>query len=143
MDGANCGISFNPDGELLLQSRGHYLTGGGREKHFTLFKQMACFSFARWRSPLASDCLSTTTKRGRTITRDEYEEVRERTAARMSLESSRELFRRRSWIAETPFGILKSVMGVRQFLLRGLENTNGHVRPQQIAPAATPKNRTS
>ena len=71
--------------------------------------------------PLASDCLSTTTKRGRTITRDEYEEVRERTAARMSLESSRELFRRRSWIAETPFGILKSVMGVRQFLLRGLE----------------------
>ena len=39
----------------------------------------------------------------------------------MSLESSQELFRRRSWIAETPFGILKSVMGLRQFLLRGLE----------------------
>ena len=39
----------------------------------------------------------------------------------MSLESSQELFRRRSWIAETPFGILKAVMGVRQFLLRGLE----------------------
>jgi transposase len=72
--------------------------------------------------PLAADCLSRTTKHGRTISRDEYEEVRERTAARMSLESSRELFRRRSWIAETPFGILKSVMGVRQFLLRGLEN---------------------
>ena len=31
MDGANCGISFNPSGELLLQSRGHYLTGGGRD----------------------------------------------------------------------------------------------------------------
>jgi len=71
--------------------------------------------------PLAADCLSTTTKRGRTITRDQYEEVRERTAARMSLESSQQLFRRRSWIAETPFGILKSVMGLRQFLLRGLE----------------------
>lgn len=71
--------------------------------------------------PLAPDCLSITTKRGRTITRDEYEEVRERTAARMSIESSQELFRRRSWIAETPFGILKSIMGVRQFLLRGLE----------------------
>ncbi|MCH7728071.1 MAG: transposase, partial [Planctomycetes bacterium] len=70
--------------------------------------------------PWASDCLSATTKRGRTITRDEYEEVRERTAARMSLESSQELIRRRSWIAETPFGILKSVMGIRQFLLRGL-----------------------
>ncbi len=71
--------------------------------------------------PWTADCLSATTKRGRTITRDEYEEVRERTAARMSRESSQELFRRRSWIAETPFGILKSVMGLRQFLLRGLE----------------------
>ena len=41
VDGANCGISFSADGELLLQSRGHYLTGGPREKHFTLFKQWA------------------------------------------------------------------------------------------------------
>lgn len=41
MDGANCGISFGSAGELLLQSRGHYLTGGAREKHFTLFKQWA------------------------------------------------------------------------------------------------------
>lgn len=41
VDGANCAISFSPDGNLLLQSRGHYLTGGGREKHFNLFKQWA------------------------------------------------------------------------------------------------------
>lgn len=41
MDGANCGVSFSSSGELLLQSRGHYLTGGGREIHFTLFKQWA------------------------------------------------------------------------------------------------------
>lgn len=41
VDGANCGISFSPEGELLLQSRGHYLTGGGREKHFNLFKTWA------------------------------------------------------------------------------------------------------
>ncbi len=71
--------------------------------------------------PLVAACLSPTTKRGRTITRDRYEEVRERTATRMSLESSQQLFRKRSWIAETPFGILKSVLGLRQFLLRGLE----------------------
>lgn len=38
VDGANCGVSFSDEGELLLQSRGHYLTGGGREKHFNLFK---------------------------------------------------------------------------------------------------------
>jgi len=41
MDGANCGVSFSASGELRLQSRGHYLTGGPREKHFNLFKQWA------------------------------------------------------------------------------------------------------
>ncbi len=41
MDGANAGISFSRDGKLMLQSRGHYLTGGKREKHFNLFKSWA------------------------------------------------------------------------------------------------------
>lgn len=41
MDGANCGIRFDPDGKLFLQSRGHFLAGGPREKHFNLFKQWA------------------------------------------------------------------------------------------------------
>ena len=40
-DGANSAISFDADGELLLQSRGHYLTGGYRERHFNLMKQWA------------------------------------------------------------------------------------------------------
>lgn len=39
VDGANCGISFTEDGQLLLQSRGHYLHGGPREKQFNLLKQ--------------------------------------------------------------------------------------------------------
>jgi hypothetical protein len=41
MDGANAAISFGEKGELRLQSRGHFLAGGGREKHFALFKQWA------------------------------------------------------------------------------------------------------
>jgi hypothetical protein len=41
MDGGNAGISFSQDGTLLLQSRGHYLSGGPRERHFALFKQWA------------------------------------------------------------------------------------------------------
>ncbi len=41
VDGANTGISFDSDGMMLLQSRGHYLTGGSREKQFDLFKQWA------------------------------------------------------------------------------------------------------
>lgn len=40
-DGANSAVSFSPEGELLLQSRGHYLTGGYRERHYALMKQWA------------------------------------------------------------------------------------------------------
>ena len=41
IDGANAALSFSPSGTLLLQSRGHYLTGGARERHFALFKRWA------------------------------------------------------------------------------------------------------
>ena len=41
IDGSNVGISFDNDGSLLLQSRGHYLRGGPREKQFTMFKMWA------------------------------------------------------------------------------------------------------
>ncbi len=41
MDGANAAVSFDDAGRLWLQSRGHFLSGGPREKHFNLFKQWA------------------------------------------------------------------------------------------------------
>lgn len=41
LDGANAGLSFSAHGELVLQSRGHVLTGGPREKHFALYKTWA------------------------------------------------------------------------------------------------------
>lgn len=41
MDGANAGVSFDAGARLLLQSRGHYLAGGPRERHFDRFKQWA------------------------------------------------------------------------------------------------------
>ncbi len=41
LDGANAAICFDPNGVLLLQSRGHYLAGGPRERHFDLFKRWA------------------------------------------------------------------------------------------------------
>ena len=46
VDGANAAISFDAQGQLLLQSRGHYLTGGPRERHFNLFKQWAHSHYA-------------------------------------------------------------------------------------------------
>ena len=44
LDGANSALSFSPEGQLLLQSRGHYLQRdqmGGRERQFNAFKQWA------------------------------------------------------------------------------------------------------
>lgn len=41
LDGGNAGLSFDAAGELLLQSRGHYLVGGGRERQFNLYKRWA------------------------------------------------------------------------------------------------------
>jgi RNA ligase len=49
VDGANSAISFDSAGNLKLQSRGHYLTGGARERHFNLFKQWASvYSLVLW-----------------------------------------------------------------------------------------------
>lgn len=47
LDGANTGISFSPGGELLLQSKGHYLVGGGRERQFSYIKAWAA-AHADW-----------------------------------------------------------------------------------------------
>jgi len=41
LDGANAGVSFSRGGKLLLQSRGHFLDGGERERQFAIFKTWA------------------------------------------------------------------------------------------------------
>ncbi|WP_027342256.1 RNA ligase family protein [Hamadaea tsunoensis] len=54
LDGANAGISFDADGTLRLQSRGHYLAGGPREKQFAVFKSWAATLADRLR-PVLTD----------------------------------------------------------------------------------------
>jgi hypothetical protein len=41
LDGANAAISFTGDGKLRLQSRGHFLSGGPRERQFAPLKSWA------------------------------------------------------------------------------------------------------
>jgi transposase len=72
--------------------------------------------------PLSSACRSPKAQRGRMIYRDEYEPLREEMAARMQTAEGRATYAHRMHGAETPFAHIKQVMGVRQFLLRGLEN---------------------
>lgn len=49
IDGANSGISFGEDGQMYLQSRGHFLNGGYGERQFDLLKMWAeCFRERLW-----------------------------------------------------------------------------------------------
>ncbi|NMM64450.1 AAA family ATPase [Clostridium sp. P21] len=41
VDGDNCGISFDKQGRMYLQSRGHFLNGGYGETQFNMFKTWA------------------------------------------------------------------------------------------------------
>jgi transposase len=70
---------------------------------------------------LAERCISAKSHGGRTISRDIYTADRERHAAKMSMPETRARYGRRFHAGETPFGWLKQVLGLRQFLLRGLE----------------------
>jgi transposase len=82
--------------------------------------------------PLAGQCLPKKVT-ARRVCRDEYEEDRQEMAARMASPPGKEQYRRRSHAAETPFAVFKSVMGLRQFLLRGLDKVGMEFRWTAIA----------
>jgi hypothetical protein len=107
---------YCPAGHVLPFTKGKSDRRGGKRVGLRVYQCLDCEG-----CPLAAACLSAQNKHGRTITRDEYEEVRERTAARMSSPSAKSIYNQRPRIAETPFGIIKSIMRFRQFLLRGLD----------------------
>lgn len=71
--------------------------------------------------PLAAKCVSPKNTGGRTVRRDIYTEDRERFAAKMQTPEARAIYDQRMKIAETPFGLIKHALGLRQFLLRGLD----------------------
>lgn len=70
---------------------------------------------------LKSRCLQNeeTTTRGRTLTIDAHEPQRERMRQRMKIANNQVQQRRRQTEGERPFALIKHVLGIRQFLLRG------------------------
>ena len=107
---------YCPQGHSMPFEENKPCRRGGVRVNVRIYRCPACAG-----CPLAADCVSSQNKRGRTISRDEYEPARERTASRMASPTGRAVYKKRARIAETPFAILKAVMGIRQFLLRGLE----------------------
>ena len=69
---------------------------------------------------LAADCLRGNSQR-RTVSHDQHEAVRREVAARLKTESGKKAYAQRAHLAETPNGFIKQVIGLRQFLLRGLD----------------------
>lgn len=107
---------YCPQGHVLPAAESKPEKQQGRSVKRIVYRCGACAG-----CPLAAACISPQNHGGRTISRDEFEEARERTAARMATERAKQIYNQRPRIAETPFGILKAVFGLRQFLLRGLE----------------------
>ena len=70
--------------------------------------------------PLREKC-TTNIKLGRAITRDGYEEYRERMRAKINTAEGRAIYGKRKCLVEPVFGQLKTRNGFVQFLLRGLE----------------------
>jgi transposase len=77
--------------------------------------------------PLAGRCLAKKAS-VRRVCRDEHESIRERMRRRLKSESGKEQYKHRSHVAETPFAFLKSAMGLRQFLHRGMEKVDNELR---------------
>jgi len=71
--------------------------------------------------PLSAGCLSRGSRRRR-INRDQFEAVREQTTRRMATAEGKAVYRRRAPVIEGTFGVIKGIMGIRRFLLRGLDN---------------------
>jgi transposase len=106
-----------PGGALLKPTAGCKTNTGGRIEIRYVSRKSDCDA-----CPLRSRCLSAKTPT-RTVYRWEHEPVLERHRVRMNNADAQ--MRRRSALAEHPFGTLKCRAGYRHFLLRGLSKVRG------------------
>ena len=108
-------VHYCPRGETMRYEETKSEIRQGETIGWRVYRCAACTA-----CPLAARCISKTNTGGRTIRRDLYAADRERFAAKMQTTEARSVYDERMRIAETPFGIIKQVRGLRQFLLRGI-----------------------
>ena len=109
-------VYYCPQGEAMPFEKTKPDVRQGQKIDLDVYRGTACAG-----CPLADRCVSDKSHGGRTITRDDFAADRERHAAKMRTPEARTRYARRFHAGETPFGWLKHVLGLRQFLLRGLE----------------------
>ena len=89
----------------------------GERTCFRVYRSVSCDG-----CQLAAACRMEKARRGRSISRDVHEQRREQMASKMAGTEAKVMYQKRFRAAETPFGIIKHPIHLRQFLLRGLEN---------------------
>ncbi|MSR57009.1 MAG: IS1182 family transposase [Planctomycetaceae bacterium] len=110
-------VYYCPRGEPMPYEQTKTDKKHGETAAWRVYRCVACAG-----CPLAAKCISGKNKTGgRSVNRDVYAPQRERHAAKMETPEAHAIYDRRMQIAETPFGYIKQVLGLRQFLLRGLE----------------------
>lgn len=109
-------VYYCPQGRRLEYEQTKSDVRSGERVKFRVYRCAACAG-----CPLAGACLQDSAKRGRQISRDQHEQKREALAAKMASQAGRAKYAKRLHAGEVPFAIIKRVMGLRQFLLRGLE----------------------
>lgn len=73
--------------------------------------------------PLAEICLRKP-ESGRQVTHEDFESDRVAHAEKMATDEAKEIYRQRQHPTERPFAVIKSQLGVRQFLTRGLDRVS-------------------
>lgn len=110
-------VYYCPQGKAMpYEQTKSKVNAAGERIYFRVYRSQDCQG-----CPLGPACRSEKAKRARSVSRDVHETRREQMAAKMAREDSQAVYRKRLHTAETPFALLKQVMNLRQFLLRGLE----------------------
>ena len=105
---------YCPMGRRLKYARQNKEARRGSTAYYRIYRCVDCQE-----CPLSGVCLRGSGRR--TVRRDQHEASRESMSKRMRSESGQAEYRKRKWLCETPFGMLKGVWQVRRFLHRGLE----------------------
>ena len=105
-----------PMGQVLESAEKKSDVRHGEKREWRVYRCDACPT-----CPLRDKCVSAKSESGRTVTRDVYTKLREEMAFKMTDPVQKERYDQRMRIAEVPFALIKNVIGLRQFLLRGQE----------------------
>jgi transposase len=105
---------YCPAGQVLPFLKEHNYQQGKHFREYQVYRCQACAECAH-----RAQCIKGRAEQ-RQIYRERYDPVRQRVAERLKTPEGKRAYQQRLQV-EGVFGIIKAVMGVRQFLLRGMQ----------------------